>query len=581
MKNATSLFSHLPEVQDATNNDTMNEAVSPTLLMSRDARNQAEDNAGNAQLDGGSSAPDNVAVLGTDVSRSRLSRQQRNALQTWIQSHVDWPYPRSGERKQLATDNGLLESQVTTFFANYRRRRMRKTGSNEANVLTGSSVASPSSPQVLDGHEVSSSTLESLFPDAEDGSRLKLLDFDGDRLQWYLACLPDHSEQPLPRVYPIPMTSVIDANPKVDNIMPMEGLLLESQLESSTSAEPSAAGSAYSRSASVNSRPGSVYSARSSISNVSRRGRRAYGVGPRPPSASPDGKQKRHRCLHCAKRFARPFTLKRHMKTVHLTTNTVWICQALRNIFDNTPCCPTCYRSPEQCTHKVLQCWKRPEAERTFLRKDEMKQHLDLMHDFTRDHAQRWQTNNDILGQLKQETAAVPYTGSSDDSQSEDSHYGDPSLAEQAIRDTGDHVRLAGTHSMDMDMDTHVVLEHNDDDGKSGVASSLITYHTWSANTKDVVAARIAPLQTRAETSERIAELGTFVKEHSGAPPSPPPYPGLPQRFTAKGRVMYRSVDSAREELEFWRRVLSINRVVAAFEYADAPWSADAPWLAL
>ncbi|KPI40270.1 uncharacterized protein AB675_7538 [Cyphellophora attinorum] len=94
------------------------------------------------------------------------------------------------------------------------------------------------------------------------------------------------------------------------------------------------------------------------------------------------GKTSALRCPICRKSFARPYTLRRHVTSVH-SEQQAWICRPV-NDFESKRylLCPVCSGDPEVCSHSetLLSCWNHPDSERTFYRKDAMREHLRRMH---------------------------------------------------------------------------------------------------------------------------------------------------------------------------------------------------------
>jgi len=48
-------------------------------------------------------------------------------MENWLSSHEDNPYPTQAEKESLAKDTGITVKQVSTWFANTRRRKMQMT----------------------------------------------------------------------------------------------------------------------------------------------------------------------------------------------------------------------------------------------------------------------------------------------------------------------------------------------------------------------------------------------------------------------------------------------------------------------
>src|SRR5688572_7885229 len=128
----------------------------------------------------------------------------------------------------------------------------------------------------------------------------------------------------------------------------------------------------------VESTAGSMHS-----NKGSRRGRRAYGL-PFIPSAPSSSSKAANPCDQCGRTFARASTLKRHIQAIHESTQR-WVCAPIVRA-DGSLLCPTCLKDPILCPHGMMCCWEKPEPERTFYRKDSLKQHLSRVHGFGSEH---------------------------------------------------------------------------------------------------------------------------------------------------------------------------------------------------
>ncbi|KAI1298833.1 hypothetical protein F5Y03DRAFT_258865 [Xylaria venustula] len=119
-----------------------------------------------------------------------------------------------------------------------------------------------------------------------------------------------------------------------------------------------------------------------------------------PPSCDPPPDlppPKKYHCTFCGASFSRPFLWKRHEESAHAPQRK-WICGSY---FESDNCmiyplkCPLCGKRREQsiaiqdiCPHTFDDCWAKPEADRTFFRKDAFGQHLKTVHASTEDDLQ-------------------------------------------------------------------------------------------------------------------------------------------------------------------------------------------------
>lgn len=128
-----------------------------------------------------------------------------------------------------------------------------------------------------------------------------------------------------------------------------------------------------------------------------RRGRRAVfqepsGMDTRscndPETPSKDTMKTRYQCTFCQDAFSTRYTWRRHEESVHAPQK-LWICgppaiddkyYARRTKGIGCPICDGAASDQPPCRHEFETCWKKPERERTFFRKDNLAQHVRLVH---------------------------------------------------------------------------------------------------------------------------------------------------------------------------------------------------------
>lgn len=59
---------------------------------------------------------------GIDVRRKNATRESTSTLKAWLYEHIKNPYPTKGEKIMLAIVTRMTLTQVSTWFANARRR---------------------------------------------------------------------------------------------------------------------------------------------------------------------------------------------------------------------------------------------------------------------------------------------------------------------------------------------------------------------------------------------------------------------------------------------------------------------------
>ncbi|KAI0967732.1 hypothetical protein F4678DRAFT_241552 [Xylaria arbuscula] len=110
-----------------------------------------------------------------------------------------------------------------------------------------------------------------------------------------------------------------------------------------------------------------------------------------PNSSSSNPWSLKYFCTFCKFGFSRPFLWRRHEESAHAPQKK-WICGPpcpiceqlrARSHFD-----PTLKAQFDICSHGFCDCWAKPEADRTFFRKDAFRQHLGTVH--TRTNGRSW-----------------------------------------------------------------------------------------------------------------------------------------------------------------------------------------------
>ena len=256
--------------------------------------------------------------------RFKLSLDMLNVLQTWLETHEENPYPSPDEKKFPADATGLTVKQLSTWFVNARTRQATPL---EAWISSSSEdeAASPSDiHRALQNNDLGFSSPNSCYgsPVGSDFSVKSALSQCSD--------------------------AVLSAPQKRGRKAPVKPLFM---------------------------RNNSITSDLASTPPL-----------PQSPSAN-------YQCTFCHKTLTAK-TWKRHEEVVHLPRSR-WTCMAcgppvkvstvLRGGMGPLSKCALCHASDpdanhfEHC-HRVAECLRKPEDERTFNRKDHLKQHLKQFH---------------------------------------------------------------------------------------------------------------------------------------------------------------------------------------------------------
>lgn len=132
---------------------------------------------------------------------------------------------------------------------------------------------------------------------------------------------------------------------------------------------------------------GTTASVRSSASRASRRGRRKWTAPTRKLSPRRHKTGPKLFCTFCGDEFLGKYEWRRHEQTVHMPQKT-WVCNCAQLLSPVRDLCPyDLLPSPTDehlAQYNHFSCIGKPEAERTFFRKDKLVQHLRQTHRMTK-----------------------------------------------------------------------------------------------------------------------------------------------------------------------------------------------------
>jgi hypothetical protein len=292
---------------------------------------------------------------------ARFSRESVKILKNWLSTHSKHPYPNDEEKEILQKQTGLSKTQITNWLANTRRRNKNAVGHRS----TSPGVRSFANP--IDIPKRRTASLEHMNP--------------LQRLQ--------HSP---PENEPASVTAIARA-------INTSGASLSSGLNSPFSLNFTDDGSGRSLCASTASSANtshshssaSVYSFGSRGSWGSQgslgRGRRRRRRKALPAGKPPAGPPKTFQCTFCTETFRTKHDWQRHEKSLHLSLER-WVCSpngAKAFSPDNgRMSCVFCGQAdPDEAhidSHNYAACQERTPGERSFYRKDHLRQHLKLVH---------------------------------------------------------------------------------------------------------------------------------------------------------------------------------------------------------
>ncbi|RMD41507.1 hypothetical protein DV735_g3603, partial [Chaetothyriales sp. CBS 134920] len=328
---------------------------------------------------------------------ARFPREAVKILKQWLAEHADHPYPNKREKDELKQVTGLKRSQISNWLANARRR---------GKVRAPSCSSSP----VLDAIDI-------------PGAETSMADLDPlDR--WKIS--PPENE-------PASMTAI--ARAVVTATTPMAAAAARPSSPSSRgysrsrassckrgggSSETSSGGFSRFRAPSVSSFEtrdstnsvdtlNSSRSAQSKRSHVSAHDRRRRRRAPMTQRAALQQAKSRSvrifQCTFCTDTFPAKYDWQRHEKSLHLALER-WVCcpegGVVTSPLTGVKQCAFCQRPNPSAEHleehNFGACHEKTLQERTFYRKDHLRQHLKLMHGCKYEsHMEEWKsTTNEI-----------------------------------------------------------------------------------------------------------------------------------------------------------------------------------------
>jgi Homeobox KN domain len=303
-------------------------------------------------------------------SGSRLSREAVRVLKNWLAEHAEHPYPTDVEKDRLKEMTSLKRSQISNWLANARRRGKTRSASFAASPIIGAIDIQQPPHAGLD--------LETMTP-----------------MERWKHSPPEHEPASTTAI----MRAVADApfsTVRNSSQTSLHGSRQGSRRTSSNDDSsysmfqaPSLSSMETSRSSASGMSLTSALSHRSrgsfgSIDQKERRRRRRAPIIQRRASQRPRG-ARIFQCTFCADTFPSKYDWQRHEKSLHLALER-WVCSpegGIANLGGQVVCvfCRTPNPTTEHLeTHNFMACQEKTLAERTFYRKDHVRQHLKLFH---------------------------------------------------------------------------------------------------------------------------------------------------------------------------------------------------------
>lgn len=323
---------------------------------------------------------------------ARFPRDAVKILKQWLAEHSDHPYPNEREKDELKQLTGLKRSQISNWLANARRRGKVLPAENSG----------PSSP-ILGAMDIPRPS--------NDLSELNPLD------RWK-ASPPENEPASMTAIAKAVTSTPMPAKASLPRQNSTHNSRASSRKNSSSDStanfsmfrEPSVS-SFETRESSTNSdltfaSSRSNQSKRSFSSGERRRRRRAPMTQRAAAQATKTRSARIFQCTFCTDTFPAKYDWQRHEKSLHLALER-WTCCPDGGAY-NMPStalshcvfCNSLDPSPShlESEHNFLVCQEQTIQERTFYRKDHLRQHLKLRHNAKFEkHMESWKTTtNDI-----------------------------------------------------------------------------------------------------------------------------------------------------------------------------------------
>nr|AGU10929.1 Homeobox KN domain [uncultured organism] len=322
-----------------------------------------------------SSAPDLAAMNDENANEAeesgpktgaRFSREAVKVLRGWLSTHHRHPYPTDDEKENLKRQTGLNKIQITNWLANARRR---------------GKVRAPRSTSPAVGN----------YPNAMDIPRRNQLAMKNmNPLERWKNSPPEHEPASVAAI----ANAVSSSSLHSDHDSPYASYAHSDDFSNRSGLRDSSA-SSLGTSHSSGGSFASAFSHKSkgslgsfnSFGNRGRRRRRRAATKP-VKNLNTAGPVRTFQCTFCTETFKTKHDWQRHEKSLHLSLER-WVCcpdgavqyctelEMSQCVFCLLPNPPAGHGE----THNFSSCTDRSLEERTFYRKDHLRQHLNLVHD--------------------------------------------------------------------------------------------------------------------------------------------------------------------------------------------------------
>ena len=311
------------------------------------------------------SAPAAPATKGN----GRFSRETIKILKTWLAIHNQNPYPNDEEKEMLQKKTGLNKTQITGWLANARRRSGKTTRSMSSGVH---------------------------IPHAQRHPQLELM----NPLQRWQVSPPENEPASVDAI----ARAITTSASTFTSGSPQSNILNFTDDGSNRSLCAASSASSFNTSISSSAYSYGTHDSLGSYGSSMHRGRRRRRRKAAPVSSekkkSLGTPPKTFQCTFCTETYRTKHDWQRHEKTLHLSLER-WVCtpegpKAFNHENGQVSCVFCGEENPDEAhieNHNHSICQEKPQEERTFYRKDHLRQHLKLVHDvkFVTWSMEQWQ----------------------------------------------------------------------------------------------------------------------------------------------------------------------------------------------
>ncbi|KAH8597194.1 hypothetical protein B0O99DRAFT_540804 [Bisporella sp. PMI_857] len=299
---------------------------------------------------------------------ARLSRESIRILKAWLNSHSAHPYPTDEEKDSLKQQTGLNKTQITNWLANARRRgKVRPPRST-----------SPAPQHYANGIDIprrpNTPSLQEMNP-----------------LERWKNSPPENEPASVTAIAKAVSSSTFSSgrdSPYLSNGHTDDGSARSLFNASSASSLGTSHSSGGSFASAFSQKSRGSFGSFNSFNNRGRRRRRRQAPKPVKNTNTFVMAPRTFQCTFCTESFKTKHDWQRHEKSLHLSLER-WICSPKGSVqFSaelHAPACVYCgiANPPEGHAeqHNHSSCAERSLEERTFYRKDHLRQHLNLVHD--------------------------------------------------------------------------------------------------------------------------------------------------------------------------------------------------------